>query len=606
MDGSLRVLLVEDDVEQASLMGQRLRDFNDSFIIDTTHSGAACLEKLSETRYEAIILEYNLHEQNTLDLLSAISENGVGAPVVVVSSSDGEEAADETLRRGASDYVVKNSSFLTVLPQVVQRSIQQSRRETELKASEQKYEAIFQKASAAIMILNPDSKRILEANLKTSEVSGYENHELVGKSFVYLFPKFLRTQVEDCLRIAIDSGNHRDEGLSMLTKLGKSFPVDVDLSITDLAESKTLLCSLSNISEKRHLQTLILNSKKRLQNTFDGITDIIFQVGRNDEIVIANRKLSELHGSRPENLIGRKYYEVFYEAEAPIVDCPVQATFKSGEPNYLEYAAGETIYEISSYPIFSVDGKLESVAAYSKDVSEKRRLEKTLIQSEKLATIGLLASGIAHELRNPLNVIETARYYIDEFLVKKNSDVAAKLDIIRRNVRRSSKIINNLLEFSRHSEHDREVIDLRALVESTVSLIHKELSAKNIDYSLDCPEDTTVFFSMDCLKQVLLNLIINSIQAMKTGGKLKVAVAQKGKGWVDMMIRDTGMGIPKKNLPHLFSPFFTTKEVGEGTGLGLYITHMIVAREGGKIKVDSTIDVGTTFTITLPQRETSN
>jgi polar amino acid transport system substrate-binding protein len=248
---------------------------------------------------------------------------------------------------------------------------------------------------------------------------------------------------------------------------------------------------------------------------------------------------------------------------------------------------------------------LESIAVYSKNITEKKGLEKSLIQSEKLATIGLLASGIAHELRNPLNIIETARYYIDEFLPEKNNDIAAKLEIISKNVKRASKIINSLLEYSRHSEYEHESIDLEKLVSNTLSLIEKEFVVKNIEYIFEGKPKTVAYFSLDSLKQVLLNVIINAVQAMPNGGQLAISVNKNSADSVDIKISDTGIGIPEENLPQLFSPFFTTKEVGVGTGLGLYVSHMIIEREGGKIRVDSKLDEGTTFTISLPASEES-
>ncbi|MFQ5649038.1 MAG: ATP-binding protein [bacterium] len=603
MEGSLRILLVEDDVDQANLMGEMLRRFNSDFLVETTYSSDGCLDKLSRQKYEAIILDYNLPERNALEILTTICNGELRTPVVVVSGSGSEQIAVETLKCGASDYLVKDDSFLTVLPKVVQKSIERARLEARLRESERKYQIIFEKANDAILILDATNFQIIEANSKTHEITGYAAEALVNKPLTELFPAFLYALVREGLSKAVSEGLYRDDDLTIVTNYGESIPIDLDARVIQFGRSDYILCNVRNIAEKKYLQTQILNSKRRLQNTFDGITDIIFQVNQADELVIVNKKFAELCNAQPEELIGKKYFAVFFKTGQPIDGCPIQKAFKTGESHWLEHTMDDQIYEIWTYPIFSVDGKLESVAAHSKNVTEKKKLEKTLIQSEKLATIGLLASGIAHELRNPLNVIETARYYIDEFLVEKNSDIRAKLDIIHKNVRRSSKIINNLLEFSRHSEHERERIDLRSLIESTISLIQKELQAKNIEFVLVCPGNYTTFFSIDSLKQVLLNLIINAIQAMQTGGKLTIAIEQSRPGWTDLKISDTGMGIPVKNLPHIFSPFFTTKEVGEGTGLGLYITHMIIAREGGRIKVDSEVNVGTTFTISLPQRD---
>ena len=180
----------------------------------------------------------------------------------------------------------------------------------------------------------------------------------------------------------------------------------------------------------------------------------------------------------------------------------------------------------------------------------------------------------------------------------KDADIQDKLGIIRKNVQRASDIINNLLDFSRHTQAQRESVDLGKLINSTVTLLGKELDAKNIEYSMQIEKDCTVFINKDSVKQVILNIIINAMQAMPDGGSLTIR-SETLQDDVQVRISDTGVGIPPTNLPHIFTPFFTTKEVGVGTGLGLYITHMIVEREGGRIDVESTEGAGTAFILTL-------
>ena len=601
MEDSMKVLVIEDDVSQADLIKNSLKRFNPEFEVDTLQSGNGCLGKLGGQGYEAVILDFHLSGENGLEVLSNIYRDSGDTPVIVVSDYGSEHDAVEALKQRAHEYVVKDSTYLSVLPKLVQKTIEQYRLKVRLRETERMYQNIFENANDAIFILQPQTFRILEANNKSTAITGYRKEALPGKNFVELFPAHSQPLVREVLHEAGEKSTVSDDTLSLFSSAGKLVPVEIHASMMQWSNRDYILCNVNNIAEKKHLQGLILKSKKRLQTTFDGIKEIIFQVDHDYNVVIANKKFAELQASEPGEIIGKKYYEIFCNQTSVCEDCPVSETFKTLEPAFSEKENNGAIYEMWSYPIFDMEGKLESVAVYGHDVTEKKKLEKTLIQSEKLATIGLLASGIAHELRNPLNVIETARYYIDEFLAAEDSDISAKLDIIRKSVRRSSKIINNLLEFSRHSEHDRERIDIKFLIENTVSLIKKEFDAKNIEFAFVCSENYTTFFNIDTLKQVLLNLIINAIQAMNRGGKLTVQVGPGQQGWVNIRISDTGVGIPKENLPHIFSPFFTTKEVGEGTGLGLYITHMIIQREGGSIKVDSVVDVGTTFTIALPE-----
>jgi polar amino acid transport system substrate-binding protein len=404
----------------------------------------------------------------------------------------------------------------------------------------------------------------------------------------------------DTTPIVVLSGNARGEVLIQTVNNGSADVVvneDDYLALLPGVVQKTI----EQHKMETRFQTLILNSKRKLQNTFDAITDVIFQIDQNFEITMANKTLANLCNTQPDKLIGRKYTEVFWQGDPSCDNCGITSTFTSREPTNFEETINGQIYEIRSYPIFAEDGSVESVTAYCKDVTEKKRLEKSLIQSEKLVAVGLLSSGIAHELRNPLNIIETARYFINEFLPIDSQEIRDKLEIIRKNVQRASKIINNLLEFSRNSQVEREPLNLRHIIENTIALIGTQLSSHNITFSLKTEQDYFAFFNADSLKQSLLNIIINAIHAMPGGGKLSVSIEPNGPEFINLRIADTGTGISKENMSKIFNPFFTTKEVGIGTGLGLYVTHVVIERDGGKVNVQSKVDEGTVFTLTLPR-----
>jgi len=395
---------------------------------------------------------------------------------------------------------------------------------------------------------------------------------------------------------------HPDVAVEWLVK-GANYEMFLPAIVQNVAARERLrkrLTEYENIADNREFYALILNSKRRLQSTFDGIQDVIYQVDENFRLIIANNKFAALCDARPADLIGKKCYQVYFQRSQPCDDCPAQRTFETGQAALREQNRADRITEVSAYPIFDDQEVPESVVVYSKDVTEKRHLEQSLIQTEKLSTIGLLASGIAHEIRNPLNIIETARYYLDEFLPEKPQRIADKLQMIQNNVQRASRIINNLLEFSRHSEHDKQTIDLAQLVRSTVALIEKDMLANDIAFSFQPEENASAYFSVDSLRQILLNLFVNAVHAMPDGGVLSVSFRREEPDWVRVVVADTGVGIPEENLSAIFSPFFTTKEVGEGTGLGLYIINMILNREGGRIDVRSEIGKGTTFVLSLP------
>ncbi len=191
--------------------------------------------------------------------------------------------------------------------------------------------------------------------------------------------------------------------------------------------------------------------------------------------------------------------------------------------------------------------------------SQLAAFERRLMQNEKLAMIGLLAGGIAHDLRNPLNTIDAIRYYLAGLPLMQESILQEKLEVIHKNVQRASGIMTNLLEFSRPSKRRREAIDISGVLDSTLALFGKELSVKKIEVVKRYEKTPLVILNLDALKQVFLNLLMNAVQAMPDGGVLTISMRRVDKKKIEVTIADTGVGISRENQQRLFSPFFTTK-----------------------------------------------
>ena len=234
------------------------------------------------------------------------------------------------------------------------------------------------------------------------------------------------------------------------------------------------------------------------------------------------------------------------------------------------------------------------------DTSERHRLESQLIQSEKMAAIGQLAAGIAHEIRNPLGIIANALYDLGELVDSDNSDVIEDLRIAKEEMARAQEIINNLLEFSRESRAELEVVDINDLLRRTLQLMNKSLKNSGVRVSTEFGALGNCMANQNGLRQIFLNLITNAVQAMPSGGELRLRTAPLVDGRVQLEFADTGVGIPAEHLQDIFNPFFTTKAPGQGTGLGLSVVHSVVRRYRGEIRVESQVNRGTTFTIDLP------
>ncbi len=234
-------------------------------------------------------------------------------------------------------------------------------------------------------------------------------------------------------------------------------------------------------------------------------------------------------------------------------------------------------------------------------VDELQSTQSQLIHTEKLASLGTLSGGVAHEINNPLMVILGRT----ELLLMQNelSDrVRHDLEIVRQETSRISEIVRGLLTFSRRSAEDTfEVVEVNEVIERTLSLLEHQLSKENVTVRRCLqPDLPKVEANAGQLQQVFTNMIINAFHAMPEGGALLVRTSQVAENQITIEFEDTGTGIPKEVMPKIFDPFFTTKAEGKGTGLGLAVSHTIIERHGGDIGVKSEIGKGTCFTLQLP------
>ena len=251
-------------------------------------------------------------------------------------------------------------------------------------------------------------------------------------------------------------------------------------------------------------------------------------------------------------------------------------------------------------------GRVVGMVAVGRDLSERQQLRAQLIQSAKMASLGVMAGGIAHELRNPLGIISAAaQLMLETGDDRKLRDAcAAKIDTATH---RASSIIENLLKFARpKGTQEIQRVDPNVILAEALSLLNNQLSLQKVTVVRAFHEDIpAIAGNAELLMQVFTNLIINANNAMPGGGTLTVATRSRGDQ-VEIRFSDTGRGIPPKNLSRVFDPFFTTMPVGKGVGLGLSISYSIIQQHGGAIEVRSQVGQGTTFLIRLPTNNASD
>jgi PAS domain S-box-containing protein len=342
----------------------------------------------------------------------------------------------------------------------------------------------------------------------------------------------------------------------------------------------------------------------------------VFTIDKDSRITSFNRGAEKITGFKKEEVLKRKCSEVF-RSNLCEKECRLKETLKTGRP-FTRYEAtlinkeGKMVYvNATTSALRNSDNEIIGGLEIFRDMTEYKSLQEELIRAEKLTSLGQLAASVAHEVNNPLAGVLV---YI-KILLKKYQDKALQTDSteeqllkMEKELERASRIIKNLLDFSRQSEANLRPVELNQVIDAALSLVEHQINLENIKLEKKYDEQLPlVLADFEKIQQVMVNMVLNATQAMPDGGDLIIStsvangieIGESLKNTVKIDIKDTGVGITKENLDKLFTPFFTTKAKGKGVGLGLPVAHGIIEQHNGKIEVDSEPNVGTTFSIYL-------
>lgn len=372
---------------------------------------------------------------------------------------------------------------------------------------------------------------------------------------------------------------------------------------------KQIADAVSLTLAKIHIFDESVKRKVEWEKTFDAIKDPVSLVNKQYEIVRANRAYSDVSAVKLQDLIGRKCYEVFQKRESVCEGCMLEQALNSEEARIFELKslAQQTFYTTASFPI-----KTEPAYAvmYYRDHGEEMKLRDQLIQTEKMAEIGILSGSVAHEINNPLGgILAYTQILLSE--VDKKSALNADFKEIEMAALRSKNIVESLLNFSRASrKEDRAVINLAAVLEKAISLVRLKIRHRNIqiekNYSEGGQGESAIYGDFNQLVQVFLNILNNSVEAIEE--------QKREEGWIgiDLQLRgdsavvkigDKGGGVGMADLSKIFNPFFTTKDRQSHAGLGLSVSYRIIKEHGGDIKIENQPPEGINFIVTFPTKD---
>jgi two-component system NtrC family sensor kinase len=359
----------------------------------------------------------------------------------------------------------------------------------------------------------------------------------------------------------------------------------------------------------------LLETMRFLHAIIDGIKDQILVVDRYYRIKEVNELLVKRLGKPKHEIVGGYCYRVLHNLDRPCDipnhPCPVQDTLKTGKTSevlHTHFKGREVSYHrVIAYPIFDDHGIVTHVIEMARDVTRWKKAGEQMHNIQKLASLGELAAGVAHELNNPVAIILG---FADLFLEKTepNSREYEMLKSIERQGLNCKRIIENFLSLASYQVTTEYSTDVNVNLEMMFSVVENILVTKNITLEMNLAEDLPkVRGNLGHLQQVFMNLITNAVAAMEDGGVLTISTRLNGPGnRVEILFEYTGHGIKREYRDRIFDPLFTTKKVGEGTGLGLSVCHGIVTMYGGEITFETVAEEenrerkGTTFTVSLP------
>jgi len=621
--------------------------------VASVETGAACLERVRAGGIDLVVLDLGLGAE-ARELLSAL--RGVGPPVVAVTPEPGTDVVRDAFLLGAAECVIAGPEYARVLPVVVLEQIRRWRALLERGAVEQRLrrlehlnDAIVQAIPAALAVLGPDG-RVVGVNPEFARAFGVDATRASGASLEEILPAGLlpRERLLGLLREA----TVREVELRVSTPVPGSGTAtrSFDVRLARLDDEGRLLLVLWDVTEAEQLNRRLAELKRYNENIIQNMNSALLVVDREGRIAFANPTAEGILRGKLAELRGRSIWE--WLSDTPRGRELLERTLREGvrfrgAETVITHPSGQVVpIGISCAPLQGANGRRVGAVAIFQDLSEIKELQRHVSQTERMASIGQLAAGVAHEINNPMgfihaNLCQMAEYLSDlrrlwervgdlqaaiatgradqihaqsEKLAALSaevdsdfvfSDFAKALRESQEGSERIRHIVQDLRQFSRNDSGDRTLADVTDCLDSTANIVGTMMK-HTVVLRKEYEELPRIRCYPMQIKQVFMNLLVNAFQAIQERvgssgetGEIRLETHRRSGGIV-VVVSDTGIGIPPENLPRIFDPFFTTKEVGIGMGLGLSTSFSIVQRHGGALRVESKPGVGSRFEVFLP------
>lgn len=660
-----RILVVDDEIEIADSLAEFLTR-KEGYRVEIVHDGPQAIGYLEKSigsalEIDLVLLDMRMPGMSGLDVLDWIR----GHPdlrytrVVLLTAAASNDEKVQALSAGADDYITKPYYMQELLARVktILRTQQlekqlhrQSRQLAELNRISQAVaatletsqvyatairgvDAILEVEMAAVLIVEGGKlhcqhvrhyKGAIPSHIFPSTEKGigilgsaWSEQETIFLNQVATDPRYDPTRdspigytVRSMLATPLTVRGRPVGVLAAYNKRAGEFThVDVDL-FASLASSVSEAIENAWLFQRvrlRHQE--LLEGRNTLQALIDGIPHPIYTISDDWKLVVVNKSKADQLGTTPEALSGRICFRVFYNRQQPCEHCTVALTLKEKAEQHwpVRWLGDDHLpreWEVSAYPIPGKQASSARAVLVWQDKTEERRLENSLMQAGKLAAIGQLAAGVAHEINNPLTAIN-ANAQMLKMVMPVEDENFESVDLIVRAGERAAKVVRGLLDFARQEQYSFTTGDIGESIQEALDLVNYQLQSANVNVTKEFePAIPLIVASWEHLKSVWLNLLLNARDALlHTVGERRLEVmarANKDGQTVQVVMHDNGKGMTSAETLHIFEPFYTTKGPGQGTGLGLATCHRIIEQHGGEISVASKVGEGTTFLITLP------
>lgn len=562
-------------------------------------------------------------------------ERALDAPIVY----QGEAIGHILVANKATDYDERDRQSLEDIARstsaVLHARLKKDRHEREQKRTEQ----ALRKSETELM----ESQRVAQI--------GNWDWDAVN-DIIYWSPEYYRiygfdpsnptpNYVEHLTVYTAESAATLDDAVKRAMQTGEPYELDLELArptqatrwVVARGEAKRdasgkiwgLRGTAQNITARKRAEIGLREREEFIRSVLDSVGEGFLVVDRSFGILSANQAFCGMCELPEHSIVGRRCYEVSHHRDTPCgeasEDCPVQRTFSTGRAQVATHghtdSSGDRRWiEARAYPVFGPNGAVVSAIETLTDISEKRRLEEQLIQSQKMEAVGQLAGGIAHDFNNILTAI-TGYASLMKLDLAEGHPLQADIDNVLASSDRAAKLTRGLLAFSRRQVLEPTPVDLNDIVRAVDKLLRR-LIGEDVELQTHlAPQSLIVLADPGHIEQVLMNLATNARDAMPEGGVLTISTfpaaeplagarAPASPRYARITVTDTGVGMAPRTVEKIFEPFFTTKEVGKGTGLGLAIVYGIVKQHDGTIDVRSEVGRGTTIEIGLPLIEAAS